>query len=446
MGKGSTSDLRSSAGLILGDRYRLEQYLASGTFGAVYRATQLAYGTTLREVAIKIANRPMQPSEARHAFHDALTMARVVDEAGRVEMARRFVAVFDAGICPEGGPLAGHPYMVMELVRGTTLADCIRQGPFPLQRALTVFESLLECVAFMHTPGSGGRGEGVVIHRDIKPENILVSPNESGGMLIKLTDFGLAVDLATVLSSSESGGTLAYLAPESFSEGTNSTGSDVYSLALVFYEMVSGRNPFGQVGTHLGGDADEKSEELARLHQSARTMETFPVLETSPELRARPEIGQVVRAALTENRRSRPYRDAAEFLAAFRSAMAGNVHLRDESPVERALRLTSQAEREAKAGNQETADKILKEVMGLHAEPDQIPDHLLVGRAYHLWVERLLAMDQFEEAGRIAQEGFRRRRCRSTHLAMAAFCRRQNAGLAQNFERLAKELPPDHRP
>ncbi len=444
MGKNLTPDLRNSAGLILGDRYRLDQYLASGTFGAVYRATHLAYGTKLREVAIKIANRPMQPSEARHAFHDALTMARVVDEAGRVEMARRFVAVFDAGICPEGSPLAGHPYMVMELVRGTTLADCIRQGPFPLQRALTVFEALLECVAFMHTPGSGGRGEGVVIHRDIKPENILVGANESARSRIKLTDFGLAVDLATVLSSTSSGGTLAYLAPESFSEGANSTGSDVYSLALVFYEMLSGSNPFNEVGRHLSGETDEKREELSSLHQRARSLETFPFLESSPELRSRPEIGRVIRAALTENHRSRPYRDAAGFLAAFRGAVAGNVHLRDESPVERARLLTSLAEQEAVTGNREAADKLLNEVMGLHAESGRIPDHLIVGRAYHLWVERLLAMNRIDEAGRIAQEGFRRRRCRSTLLAMASFCRRQNAGLAQQYERQAKDLPLDH--
>lgn len=104
--------------------------LASGTFGAVYRATHLAYGSTLRSVAIKIAKRPMQPSEARHAFHDALTMARVVDEAGRTEMARRFVAVYDAGFCPEGCRFPGHPYMVMEYVTGTTLADCVGEGSF----------------------------------------------------------------------------------------------------------------------------------------------------------------------------------------------------------------------------------------------------------------------------------------------------------------------------
>lgn len=438
-----TPNFNECDGVMLGDKYRLEKYLASGTFGAVYRATHLAYGSTLRSVAIKIAKRPMQPSEARHAFHDALTMARVVDEAGRTEMARRFVAVYDAGFCPEGCRFPGHPYMVMEYVTGTTLADCIRRGPFPLQRALAVFEALLECVAFMHTPGSGGRSGGVVIHRDIKPENVLVSHPETGKPEIKLTDFGLAIDLKNVLAWTESGGTLAYLAPESFTEGINSTKSDVYSLALVFYEMLAGRNPFSEIGRHLDGETIEKQEELSRLHQSARTLELFPVLQTSSEMCLRPEIGRVIRAALTPDHQARPFSDAAAFLAAFRSALGGSGNVRLETPTELARRLTNLALSNFEAGYFNESDALLEEVMLMHSDDGPIPDHLLVGRAFLFKVERLLESGRYDEAGKVAQEAFRRRQCRSSCLAMAAFCRKQNVGLARHYEQLAKDFPRD---
>ena len=74
-------DMRSLEGAVLGERYRLERFLDEGAFGAVFKATHLAYGVPLRDVAIKVAKRPMSDAQARRTFADALLMTRVADAA-----------------------------------------------------------------------------------------------------------------------------------------------------------------------------------------------------------------------------------------------------------------------------------------------------------------------------------------------------------------------------
>jgi len=167
-------DMRAFAdgGSVIAGRFHLLQYLSEGNFGAVYRAAHYAYGRELRRVAIKIAKRPMSDSQAREVFGDALVMGKVQD-AAPPELRERFVTVYDAGTCSEGA-LAGHPYVVMELVEGGSLKGSLRVGPFPLKRAMATFDQILEAMACVHSEG--------YVHRDLKPSNICY-PAVSTGMM-----------------------------------------------------------------------------------------------------------------------------------------------------------------------------------------------------------------------------------------------------------------------
>lgn len=111
----------------------------------------------------------------------------------------------------------------------------------------------------------------------------------------------------------------------------------------------------------------------ARLHQSARTLELFPVLQTSSEMCLRPEIGRVIRAALTPDHQARPFSDAAAFLAAFRSALGGSGNVRLETPTELARRLTNLALSNFEAGYFNESDALLEEVMLMHSDDSRFP-------------------------------------------------------------------------
>lgn len=432
------ADWENCQGMIIDGRFLLEQFLAEGGFGAVFRGSHLAYGTVLRPVAIKISKNAMSEEEARVSFCDALLTARLVGSSRDPEITRLFVAVYDAGRCQHPGPLAGHPYMVMELVEGETLRSAQRSSPFPLMRAMASFEPLLRAVAFMHQPVE--RPDGTrqpIIHRDIKPDNILVCRDESGSQQVKLADFGCAVEIDTLLGWTQSGGDLAYLAPESFSDEVSSPQSDVYMLALVFYEMIAGRNPFAEVGQHLRGDSEANRLELRRLHLASRLNERFPCFDSHEELRCRPELAEVIRSALRADAHSRPFRNAGEFHQAWSEAQGGMASA-DQRPWEVASRLAAEADQCYRMADVTTGDHLLSQALELNRQVDCVPDHLVVGAVYLFAVKRRIAEGKLNEAGLLAKEGYSRRRCRSTILAMAAYCTTQNPRLARDFEEEAR--------
>src|SRR5262245_12675243 len=120
-------------GLCIDGRYRLKRWLAAGSFGDLYKASHEAFGLELRPVAVKISKEPMGRERASRAFHDALRMAEYGDLAAAEGLGEHFVRVFDAGMVVRDGQ--EYPYAVMELVRGTTLAHCLKSRRFPLKRA-----------------------------------------------------------------------------------------------------------------------------------------------------------------------------------------------------------------------------------------------------------------------------------------------------------------------
>jgi hypothetical protein len=202
------------------DRYRLVRQIGSGGFGTVWLAEDERLE---RAVAVK-----------RIAMHDGADAKRAEREARAAARLSHpgIVALYESGRDDEA------VYLVSELVRGRTLAELMRDGELSDRDVLRVGVALCDALAHAH-----GRG---VIHRDVKPGNVIVPdrPHEGAGVA-KLTDFGVARmvgdDALTV--TGDVVGTLAYMAPEQAAGGEVGEEADLYALALVLYEGLSGVNP-----------------------------------------------------------------------------------------------------------------------------------------------------------------------------------------------------------
>ncbi len=202
------------SGPILGERYRLECCLAVGAMGEVWRGEDLLL---CRQVAIKL----MRPGCA----HDDEAAARFGAEARcAARLCHPGIAkVYD--YCEDG-----QPFLIMELVRGQSLAVHLSAGPFGTWRALDIVAQVALALQASHSAG--------VLHRDVKPANLLLD----GDGTVKLTDFGIAESPDTPAASSTGMvlGTPAYLAPERIASRPASAASDLYSLGIVMYECLTG--------------------------------------------------------------------------------------------------------------------------------------------------------------------------------------------------------------
>lgn len=207
-------------GTLLDGRYRLDAVIARGGMSTVHLATDERLD---RHVAVKL----LDPTLAGdRAFVDRFTLearsaARLSDPG--------IVQVFDQGV------ESGTAFLVMELVPGGTLRELLdERGPMPPYAAAAVLRPLLGALREAHAAG--------LVHRDIKPENVLISTTGA----VKLADFGLvrAVAESRATSSSVVMGTAAYLSPEQISGADTDARSDLYSLGVLTYEMLTGEPPF----------------------------------------------------------------------------------------------------------------------------------------------------------------------------------------------------------
>ncbi|MCR8896417.1 protein kinase [Gordonia sp. GONU] len=207
-------------GTVLEDRYRIDAPIARGGMSAVYLGVDLRLG---RDVAVKVM-------DSRYSG-DPQFLRRFEFEARAVAGLKHpgLVAVYDQGIDN------GIAFLVMELVDGGSLRELLRErGPMPPHAVVAVAEPVLGGLGTAHAAG--------LVHRDVKPENVLIS--DAGE--VKVADFGLvrAVAEAGVTSASVILGTAAYLSPEQVESTHADARSDVYSMGVMMFEMLTGRTPF----------------------------------------------------------------------------------------------------------------------------------------------------------------------------------------------------------
>ena len=219
----TTEQPTSREGEVVLDRYELCERIGAGGFGTVW----LAHDQRLdREVAVKRI--PIHGGAAARAEREAKAAARLSHPA--------IVSLFEAGRDKDA------VYLVSELVRGDTLGALQAEGALSDRDVLRIGVALCDALAHAHARG--------VVHRDVKPGNVLVPDSVADGIVAKLTDFGIARMAGddALTATGDVVGTLAYMAPEQ-AEGKSATAaSDLYALALVIYEALSGVNPIRQAG------------------------------------------------------------------------------------------------------------------------------------------------------------------------------------------------------
>nr|MDQ3032397.1 protein kinase [Myxococcota bacterium] len=215
-------------GQVLLDQFRIEERIGQGGMGAVYRARQTTLG---RDVAIKILHPDLARNpDAVRRFHREARISTSLDHPN-------VVRVFLFGQLPDGSL-----YLVMELLRGRTLAEMVRvETPMPVHRALHVATQVCDGVGEAH-------GQGIV-HRDVKPENVFLITKGRDPDFVKVLDFGIARVLRgdDQTSATQSGlvfGTARYISPEGAAGERTDARSDVYSLGVLTYQLLCGETPF----------------------------------------------------------------------------------------------------------------------------------------------------------------------------------------------------------
>ena len=299
-------------GLVLDDRYEIVRRLARGGMATVYVATDLRLSRT---VAVKVMNEGLGDDDEFVARFDA--EARAAAHLSHPHV----VSVFDQG-CD-----LGRPYIVMEYVEGCTLRQLItREAPMDPLRALELVEPVVAALAAAHAAG--------LIHRDVKPENVLISDRGQ----IKVADFGLARAVTAATHTGTQGlviGTVSYIAPELVTRGHADPRSDVYSMGVVLYEMLTGHKP------HTGDTPIQVA--YAHVHHEI----TAPSLELSTSWRDSrhgipPYLDALVVTATSRRREDRPT-DAGVLLAHLRQAREALAHGVTDDPAltERMRRATA---------------------------------------------------------------------------------------------------------
>jgi serine/threonine protein kinase len=319
---------------LLDNKYQIEQLLGEGGMGAVYRATHLG---TKRTVAVKV----IQPQLSAHDQFVA-RFRREAEAAGRLRHPN-VVDVTDFGFAQTAdGPVA---YLVMEYLDGCSLAEIVsEEGALPIQWVIDILEQVCSAVEAAHQAG--------IIHRDLKPDNIWLEPNGRGGYTVKVLDFGLvklretdqtaslaapithlpptetetlfretSEESATLIKSLPAQdenltavgsimGTPFYMSPEQCRGEQLDRRSDIYSLGVVAFRLLTGETPF-----------KGSPQEVIELHKTAAAPEVREKNRKVPR-----KMAALVMSALAKNPAERPP-SANGFASALRAGWEGPTHL-----------------------------------------------------------------------------------------------------------------------
>jgi serine/threonine protein kinase len=288
-----------SAETIIGS-YRIGERIGRGGMGEVFRGrhTKLPREVAVKSISPRVKAHDLR--QLRHRFEREAFIQSQLDHPG-------IVKIYDYIVAEQTY------HIVMEYVEGRSLAQLVaeEQRPLDAERALYLFDQILTAVAYAHTftykdqEGSAHRG---IIHRDLKPANILVTSQDR----IKITDFGIVklVGADTTDTFGAGYGSPRYVSPEQADGAPVDQRSDIYSLGIILYEMLTGSPPFGN-------DADKlRRTEILRAHVERAPRKPS---EINPELT--PEVEAIILRALEKDPEKR-FQTAAEFLRAVRFARA----------------------------------------------------------------------------------------------------------------------------
>jgi serine/threonine protein kinase/Flp pilus assembly protein TadD len=279
----------SADGTLLGKtigQYKIVRLLGRGGGGEVYLAEDSKLN---REVALK--------------FFTSQVMDNVWVRRQLTKEARAVARLEHPHICAVHGieEIDGHHFMVMQYVEGETLDSLLSRGPLELKRILELAEQIISALAAAHAHG--------IIHRDIKPQNVIVTPDGQ----IKMLDFGLAKIVQQTQTRETDGedqsqysqaglivGTVAYMSPEQLRAEELDFRSDIFSVGILLYELVSGKNPYKQTS---------EAETISATLTSRPAPLSHPVTKVPPALNA------MVHRCLEKDKQRR-YQSARELYAA----------------------------------------------------------------------------------------------------------------------------------
>ncbi|HMR76446.1 MAG TPA: serine/threonine-protein kinase, partial [Polyangiaceae bacterium] len=277
-------------GQIIGGRYRVTGVLGEGGMGIVYIGEQ-QMGSTVRKVAIKTLH--------SHLSKDPSVLARFHRECGTVAQLEHpnTIKFFDFGSTADGTL-----YIAMEFVKGEPLSDTIeKRGPISADRVLKIMKQVCGALEEAHDQG--------IIHRDLKPENVILTERAGEKDFVKVLDFGIAARSESADAQKEQKltqqgmvlGTPPYMSPEQFTGKALDLRSDIYSLGVMAYEMLTGKLPF---------EADTPWQ-WATQHMTAQPL---PFEVTAPTSAIPEALRAAILRALAKERESRQD-SAKEFFA-----------------------------------------------------------------------------------------------------------------------------------
>lgn len=295
-GKTAAASGEIGAGTVLMERYRLDEKIGAGAFGEVWKGTHL---DLKRDVAIKVLSVPSDNQDGLARFR------REGINACRVQHPNA-VAVFDSGITK-----AGTAFLVMELLEGNTLQEEIRNKKLTAKRCLELMAPICDALHAAHDQD--------IVHRDVKPANIFLH-----GEVPKLLDFGLAKLITGYIIEQKITmdgwmvGTPLYMAPERFSGQPYCGRSDVYSIGMMLYQMLTGQSPFG--------DGPETKDPMALAVTHARA-KPVPIRTLVPNLPVNLEA--LLLRSLSKEASERPH---AHEMAAELRAIAAQLPAEEGAP------------------------------------------------------------------------------------------------------------------